>query len=175
MMKLQLDTAVRQAFDSYSEAVSLLEEYRQSGEKAFVTRAEGVLGKAREADPHWIRPIYLRSILNDLSGNSQAAIDTLLPFRDLPDSSFAFEVKYNLGVAYYHRYSERFLNEAEPLFQYVHSRGPKPLGLLAAASLAQVYGLRILLKEPERRAELKPAARKHMTGAQLKPTTFFVI
>jgi len=140
-MKCHLDTDSRQAFERYTQAVSYVERYRISGRKDFVDKSEELLRKAQGDDPGWVKPVYLQSILKDITGDAEAAIRELERFSDFPDTFFALEVKYNLGAAHYHRYSEAHLNEA-------------------SSSLAQVYGMRVLLKQPEDFARLKEHAKK---------------
>lgn len=162
-MKSQLDTPNRVAFERYTEAVSCIESYRISGKRDLVEKSESLLEKARTADPEWVKPAYLQSILKDLSGDPDTAIRELERFREIPDSSFALEVEYNLGAAHYHRYGKQHLEEAETLFRDVKLKAAKtlqPLSLLASSSLAQVYGMRVQLKEPENFVQIKPTAKK---------------
>lgn len=162
-MMPQLETGNRQAFERYTQAVSYIERYRISGKKQLVEKSEALLKKAHGADPDWVKPIYLQSILKDITGDPDAAIRELERFSDVTDPSFALEVQYNLGAAHYHRYDEAHLNEAERLFEDVIAKASTrawALGLLASSSLAQVYGMRVLLKQPEKFAELKEGAKK---------------
>ncbi len=163
MNKLQLNTPSRQAFERYTEAVSCIESFRASGRAELAKRSQTLLEEAHIADPNWVRPAYLQSILKDLTGDPDTAIHELELFSDVPDSSFSVEVNYNLGAAHYHRYGEAHLKEAERLFGDVilkASRRSQPLALLASSSLAQVYGMGVLLKQPANFAQLKKDAKK---------------
>src|SRR5437870_13520861 len=98
-MKAQLDTPSREAFEHYREAISCLDTYRASGNKELVEKGDVLLDAALNADPQWTRPKYLKSILEDLKGDPQAAISGLERWKDISDSSFDLEVKFNLGAA----------------------------------------------------------------------------
>src|ERR1700737_4523799 len=133
-MKPQLNTPSQPAFERYTEAVSCIESFRASGVAELAKRSQALLEEAHTADPNWLRPAYLQSILKDLTGDPDSAIHELERFSDVPDSSFALEVKYNLGAAHYHRYGEVHLREAERLFTDVISKAStrsQPLALLA--------------------------------------------
>lgn len=162
-MKLQLDTPNRTAFDRYTEALSCIEVYRSSGNRSLVDKSEVLLDEACDADPQWVRPLYLKSVIKDLAGNPDAAIHELERFERTAEPPFALEIKYNLGAAHYHRYREPHLTQAEGLFDEVKINAAdtlQPLSLLASSALAQVYAMRVLLKQPERRQELMPQARE---------------
>jgi tetratricopeptide (TPR) repeat protein len=166
-MKTQLDTPNREAFERYREAISCIDRYRASGKREFVEKTESLLDAAHDADPDWTRPIYLKSIVKDLAGDPQAAINELEQLKNVSDSSFGLEVKFNLGVAHYHRYGEEHLNEAETLFEEVKagtSTSMEPLSILASSCLAQVYGMRVLLKKPDEQKNHKAEAEKWYGG-----------
>lgn len=160
-MKTELDTQIREAFEQYDKAISCIDTYRASGDREFVEKSYVHLDAAQAADPRWLKPGYLKSLVKDLAGDPQAAINELEQLKDISDSSFALEVKLNLGAAHYHRYSEEHLTEAEALFTEVKEGAPQslqPLALLASAYLAQVYGMRVLLKRPDEAKDRKPTA-----------------
>lgn len=162
-MKTELDTSIREAFEQYDKAMSCIDTYRASGDRAFVEQSYVHLDAAQAADPRWLKPGYLKSLVKDLAGDPQAAINELEKLKDVSDSSFALEVKLNLGAAHYHRYGEEHLKEAEKLFTEVKEGAPPsvpPLALLASAYLAQVCGMRVLLKKPEERKVRQPAAQQ---------------
>jgi tetratricopeptide (TPR) repeat protein len=161
-MKTELDTASREAFEHYDEAIACVETYRASGNREFVEKSYVHLEAAQTADPRWVKPSYLKSLVKDLAGDPESAIRELEELKDIPDSAFSLEVKLKLGAAHYHRYHEEHLIEAEKLFDEVKTAASASLpllSLLACSYLAQVYGMRVLLKNPAEKESRKTEAK----------------
>ena len=132
----------RKAFELFVEAKRSLDSYEQSHQLLLLESAKKNLQEALQIDPGYVRARYYNGIVLDLVGQAKDAIDefeTVLRSGQ-PDHD---EIHYNLGVAYYHRYSRRYLEKAAQHFSMVieNSKEGGSLGLLARGCLAQTYAM----------------------------------
>ncbi len=147
-MTPSLETSNPRALNLLSEAVQEVKAYRQ--DPAHVKRLQVASAKIRSAlreDPDYLRAVYYDAIVDDLTGK---AADALPKYERIltvgqDDSKFFHEVRYNLGVAYYHRYSWSWLDKAIKEFETVLSKTKDPsLELLTRSARAQAYAMHMI-------------------------------
>lgn len=147
-MTRSLETPNRQALEFLTDAVADIEAYRQDPSLgARLTSAEEKLKKALQADPNYLRAVYYDAIVDDLQGKPADAPPKYQRVLDsgAGDEAFQLEVRYNLAVAHYHRYSWSELDRAIPLFTAVIEAAKDPsLRLLARAGRAQAHAMHMI-------------------------------
>src|SRR5437773_133795 len=170
-MNMQSDTENRKAFELVSDALLDIDKYKAHKELAPLQDAKGKLEAAIREDPHYIRAHYFAGITYDLVGLPAEAVERLEQvLRATPP--FKEEVEYNLGVAYYHRYSAQYIDKAIKHFNAVIQTSREiELVLLARAALAQAYAVRMIPGSPEE-ADLEEIKRYYqLSEAQRKQTS----
>lgn len=159
------ETTKTEAFDLVTQAQSYIEKYnelRELGElapaNASLKSAAETLNKAVIEDPKYLGALYYRGVVGDLRGKATDAVNDLKKvLKGVEEFTREYgkcwptveQVKYNLAVAYYHRYGHEFLESAAGYFKQVmeetRERNPH-LYLLAQAGLAQAYAMRMIPK-----------------------------
>lgn len=148
-MSMRVNTNNREALSLVSDAIWELNRYKQSKELTQLISANEKLEKAIALDPKYMRALFYGAMANDLVGKAKNAVEKLekLLREDLLSRD---EVEYNLAVAYYHRYSHRWLKIADEHFEAVINKTGNPtLKLLAHAGLAQTHAMWIIQPNPE--------------------------
>ncbi len=142
---MHLETTDRKAFDHVTEALACLDRFKYSKSYDDLQEAKTQLEQAHAQDPAYLRPVYYGAMVSDLLGSAKDAIGEFEKVL-LEHPPFAEEVRYNLAVAYYHRYSKVYLDRAVELFTTVvaNSENNQALNLLARAGLAQTYAMRMI-------------------------------
>jgi tetratricopeptide (TPR) repeat protein len=110
--------------------------------------AKEKLVSAKGKDPLYFRAHYFDAIVDDLTGNSKTAVETFLRLLE-EQPPFAEEVRYNLGVAWYHQYNHEALDRAIGYLAASVDSTNEPLRLLARAGLAQAHAMHIIPKLPD--------------------------
>jgi tetratricopeptide (TPR) repeat protein len=149
-MTTQLETGNREAFQLVSEALDLIERYQSSRDIAKLHDASDRLAKAREKDPEYFRARYYDAIIDDLTGQFKRAASKFTNL--LNEGPFLRdEVRYNLGLAEYHRYSHSNLENAIVQFaQVLESATDWTLRIRARAALAQAYAMHMIPQDPDK-------------------------
>jgi tetratricopeptide (TPR) repeat protein len=169
-MSMHIETRNRRAFELVTEALRDIDLYKQLKERKQLQKAESKLEEARSEDPLYLRAHYYSGITKDLMGKATDAIEDFEKVvRENPP--FISEVRYNLGVAYYHRYDLESLQKAQEQFELVLRSTEEPvLKTLAQAVLAQAGAMLILhqvnLMLQAKRGGQEEEARKHEGEAQ---------
>lgn len=163
-MSMRINTQNKEALNLVSDALWELNHYKQSRELAQLISADDKLEKAIALDPKYMRALFYGAMVNDLVGKAKDAVDKLERLlRENPPS--ADEVEYNLAVAYYHRYSHRWLEKADHHFTSVINKTEnRALKLLAHAGLAQTHAMWIIQKDPVHPQE--DEAREHFNKSE---------
>lgn len=156
MVTMHFESPSRRAFELVTEALREIDGYRASKERSRLQTAQEKLQRALQVDPGFFRASYYDAIVTDLAGKAKdAAAHLELLLQQNPP--FDDEVRYNLGVAYYHQYSRRHLDTAIGHFKRViEDTKDRSLRLLAGAVLAQAYAMRTIQPEPDK-PDLKDA------------------
>jgi tetratricopeptide (TPR) repeat protein len=149
-MDMHLESSNREAFELVTDALVFIDRYRESRDMSVLASAKQKLQSARDKDPKYFRAHYFDAIVDDLAGRPNDAVktfDTLL--KEQPP--FVEEVRYNLGVAWYHHYSHEALDRAIELFSAVLNKTKDQLLLmLAHAGLAQAHAMHMIPKVADR-------------------------
>src|SRR5437870_1482936 len=114
-MTVSLETSHPKALDALSEAIREVTAYRGEPENpGRLDIASAKIRTALEEDPGYLRAVYYDAIVDDLRGKAKEALPKYerVLTAAAENSGFAQEVRYNLGVAYYHRYSWSWLDKA---------------------------------------------------------------
>ena len=147
---MQVESKSREAFELVTAALESLDKYRESRDVAHLRAAKTSLFSAKSKDPQYFRAAYYGAMVDDLIGDQKAAV---AGFRELLNQVPARteEVRYNLGVALYHRYSHAPLEEAIACFKEVDKNATdnRVLRLLAQAGLAQAQAMHEIPKDPD--------------------------
>ena len=151
MTKQGFETEERRAFELLSDAIHDLESYRGSRDRSALDAARTKIEGALEADPEYLRAIYYDAITDDLIGLPVDAPPKFERVLELSKGSpFEHEVRYNLGVAYYHRYSWSYLEKAIDEFTQVieapSGEVDDAIRLLARAIRAQANAMYMIPK-----------------------------
>ncbi|MDQ3667953.1 MAG: tetratricopeptide repeat protein [Acidobacteriota bacterium] len=161
---MRTNTNHPEAVTLVSDAMSDLDHYKQSRELERLISANDKLEKAISLDPKCMRFLFYGAMVNDLVGKAKDAAEKLEKLlRQNPPS--ADEVEYNLGVAYYHRYSHKWLEKADAHFRAVIDKSENTcLKLLAHAGLAQTHAMWIIQRDPKNPDER--AALEHFSRSE---------
>src|SRR5437870_6900765 len=117
-MDMHIETRNRKAFKFVTEALTDIDHYKSSKDKAKLESAKSKLEQAKWEDPLYLRAFYYSAMVKDLIGQAKDAVDEFEKvLQQRPP--FAEEARYNLGIAYYHRYSRKYLDEAVKHFKAV--------------------------------------------------------
>lgn len=148
-MSMHVDTNDWKAFELVTQALTYIDTYKWSKENERLELAQSCLSKAMKRDPDYLRALYLSAMVDDLRGKANDAIPQFEKVLQA-NPPFIEEVRYNLAVAKYHRYSWNYLDEAVELFKQVlkNTKNDPALNLLAGAGLAQTYAMRMIPKLP---------------------------
>jgi tetratricopeptide (TPR) repeat protein len=148
-MNMHTETNNRRAFELVTEALIEIDQYKQSKEPSQLKVAKHKLERAQAEDPSYMRALYYNAMVNDLIGQAADAIDQFKKILE-QHPPFMEEVRYNLAVACYHRYSREYLDEAAKHFQEVidNTHDQITLNLLAHVGLAQTYAMRMIQPNP---------------------------
>jgi tetratricopeptide (TPR) repeat protein len=149
-VKLRNETENLRARVLLDLGLEAMRAYQDSGGNlAVLDEAEGDLNAAVEADPAFLPAIYFRGITRDLKGESDAAIADLE--RVVNSEPALIEARFNLGVAFFHKYHVQNLKRAESEFEKVLSVRVLALGLRlqTLASLAQTRAQLMIQSEPQ--------------------------
>ncbi|HVG19030.1 MAG TPA: tetratricopeptide repeat protein [Blastocatellia bacterium] len=148
-MSMHVETNNRKAFELVTEALMDIDRYKHTKQKEQLELAKDKLEEAQGEDPKYMRALYYSAMVNDLIGKAADAVEQFEKILE-ENPPFIEEVRYNLGVAYYHRYSWKYLDQAARHFQSVIDNTPDgdALNLLARAGLAQTYAMRMIQPNP---------------------------
>lgn len=148
---MQVETKSRKAFELVTEALLDLDLYKKSKDRTRLDSAQSNLAGAMTADPKYLRALYINAMVSDLQGKPKDAVEQLeTVLRENPP--FADEVRYNLAVASYHRYSHEHLDKAIKYFAEILENDDlkdNELKLLARAGRAQAYAMHEIPKNPD--------------------------
>jgi tetratricopeptide (TPR) repeat protein len=147
-MTMHLESRNREAFELVTDALERLDKYRETRDMAVLKSAKEKLVSAKGKDPLYFRAHYFDAIVDDLTGNSKNAVDTFSRLLE-EQPPFAEEVRYNLGVAWYHQYNHEALDHAIGYLAASANSTNEPLRLLARAGLAQAHAMHIIPKLPD--------------------------
>lgn len=145
-MTMHLETKDRQAFDKLREAQLSLSLFERSKQRSELQNARDKLKEALDIDPQYLRAVYYRGLIRDMLGEAkEAVVDFKLVLDQRPP--FLPEVKYNLGVATFHQYGNKNLDEAIKQFTDVIDSTRNPaLRLRAGAFMAHAYAVMMIPK-----------------------------
>lgn len=151
-MAMNLDTRYPQAFDRLREARQSLDRFKQGKEREQLKMAAQLITEALQIDPQYLRAFYYRGMVKDLLGQpGEAASDFELVLNQRPP--FLTEVKYNLGVAYFHKYGHPNLKTAISHFEdVIESTDNQALRLFARAGIAHAYAV-MMIPRPDKKTE----------------------
>jgi tetratricopeptide (TPR) repeat protein len=171
-MSMHIETNDWKAFALVTEALTYIDRYKRSKELERLKLAEDSLSKAMERDPNYLRALYLSAMVNDLTGKANDAIPQFEKVLG-EKPPFVEEVRYNLAVAKYHRYSWSYLDDAAELFKKVieNTKNDPSLNLLAGAGLAQTYAMRMIPKLPSEADESEIKRYYGLSGEQYRFVT----
>jgi len=159
---MNVETHKRKAFELVTEALTNLDHYKQSKDRKRLNKAEEQLIAALDEDPQYLRALYIKGMVSDLQGEGQKAIDEFEVVLN-NEPPFADEVRYNLAVANYHRYSHEYLDKAIELFNKILKKYASDeeidlinvdgnnleLILLTKAGISQAYAMHMIPPSPE--------------------------
>ena len=147
-----LETSRPKALSLLGAAIEDLAIHKKDPSNTTVLAAAS--SKIRDAlreDPNYLRALYYDAIVDDLLGNPFVAPPKYERVLDAvsPETPLFQEVRYNLGVAYYHRYSSEWLDKAIVQFRsvLVEARDPS-LRILAQSARAQAFAMHMIPKIP---------------------------
>jgi len=151
---MKTQTGSRVAFEEVTRALKEIEEYNVNKNVEHLEHAETALALARQEDQDYLDAVFYSGMVSDLIGKPKDAIpyfESILREVDKPEVQT--EARFNLGVSYYHRYSHKFLAQAESYFLKV-LEDAKDLTLrnLTRAHLAQTYAMWMIPNEEQRQA-----------------------
>jgi tetratricopeptide (TPR) repeat protein len=159
------------AFDSVALAVGSIEKYNSSKDTDNLVEAEIALQTARRADPDYLDALFYSGLTLDLIGRPKDAAPFFERiYNEIDRESIKEEAQYNLGVAYYHRYSHQYLAEAEKNFLGVIKKThDSTLKNLAKANLAQTYAMWMIPGSDEKKswrenAQVRPGLMQFIEG-----------
>lgn len=167
-MMMHPETTNRKAFTLFAQAQDYIRKYNELKELGAPADANQSLASAADnlnealvEDPRYIGALYFRGVVDDLRGK---AVDAVKDLERVLKAVEKFvidygkcwptveQVKYNLAVAYYHRYGHHNLEKAAGYFQAViaatEESQDRRLHLLARAGLAQAYAMRMIPRLP---------------------------
>src|SRR4051812_5592699 len=101
---MQFETDNQKAQSLVANAASEIQNYRVERSISKLESAKEILDEARREDPQYLSAIYYTAVLDDLLGKAHDAIPSLEKILKA-DPPFSDEVRYHLGMAYYHRYN----------------------------------------------------------------------
>jgi tetratricopeptide (TPR) repeat protein len=148
-MNMHLESPNREAFELVTDALVYIDQYRNSRDVSALGSAKQKLQSATAKDPAYFRAHYFDAIVDDLAGHPADAVKT---FEKLLDERppFIEEVRYNLGVAWYHHYNHEALDRAIESFTAVlRGSTDELLSILAHAGLAQAHAMHMIPKRPD--------------------------
>ena len=163
-MSMRINTNNPEVLNLMSDAMWELDRYKETKQLEQLISANDKFEKAIALDPKCMRCLFYGAMVNDLVGKPKDAVEKLerLLSENPPSSD---EVEYNLAVAYYHRYSHRWLEKADEHFRAVLDKSENPtLRLMAHAGLAQTHAMWIIQRDPFHPDE--GAAREHFTRSE---------
>jgi tetratricopeptide (TPR) repeat protein len=133
-----------------ASAVVDLDQYNRSRDFKTLEVARVKLEKAVRTDPEYLQALYYQALVSDLVGRASEAIPELeLLIEAQPH--IATTIKYNLALAYFHRYNRPSLREAARHLRTIVRREPDlSLRLLAEGGLARTYAMSIIPADPRR-------------------------
>lgn len=154
-MTTSLETSNPYALTLLSEAVREIIAYRRDPRSIHrLDEASKKIRSALEKDPDYLRAIYYDALVDDLrfrAGDAPPKYERVLAAAK-DDSPFFYEVRYNLGVAHYHRYHRDSLEKAVAEFDIVLANSDDPtLQRLTRAARAQALAMHMFppkLDEP---------------------------
>src|SRR5207249_484394 len=103
-MNMHLESKSREAFELVTDALEIIDRYRSSRDITVLNSAKQKLESAWKKDPDYFRAYYFDAIVDDLAGRAARAAGKLSALLD-EGPPFVEEVRYNLGLAWYHQYS----------------------------------------------------------------------
>ena len=163
-MSMRINTNNPEVVNLMSDAMWELDRYQESRELGQLISANDKLEKAIALDPKCMRCLFYGAMVNDLVGKAKDAVDKLERLLS-ENPPFSDEVEYNLAVAYYHRYSHRWLEQADFHFMAVLEKSENStLKLMAHAGLAQTHAMWIIQRNPLQPDE--SAAARHFVRSE---------
>jgi len=165
-MSMNLETKNKEAFRLVNDAVWDIDGYKRSKELGRLVSASEKLERAIQIDPSYMHALFYGAMVNDLIGKPKDATEQLERLL-AAQPPFGAEIRYNLAVAYYHRYSHRYLEKAAEHFSSVISETQNvALELLARAGLAQTHAMWII--QPNKDQPNKEEALKHFNESRMQ-------
>ena len=134
-----------QAFNLATDALREIDRFVSSSSKNrnVLVDAREKLKSAVEMDPRFSRAQYYSAIVDDMLGqpaNAVTQLETLIALG--PD--FKIEAQYNLGVSYYHLYSQDKIDKAIAAFELVATEtSSSPLKYMAQAGLIRSFAMMV--------------------------------
>ena len=139
-------TTTTDNYEAYILTISAVQNinlFNKTKEIAPLIQAENDLMKARLEDPDYFDAIFYSGVTMDLVGkpaDSPKFFEKIL--LESKDPKQKLEATYNLGVAFYHQYSHRYLETAIKHFNKVLEKADgEDLKNLTLANLCQVYAM----------------------------------
>jgi tetratricopeptide (TPR) repeat protein len=145
---MRIDTENEKAQTLVAGAAQEIQRYRQERILSKLKSARAILEEARREDPEYLSAIYFSALVDDLLGKSSAAIPQL---EDVLAAKppFLEEVRFHLGVAYYHRYNSENLDKAIACFkQVLEASSNFVLQASAHAAMGQAYAMKLMPATP---------------------------
>jgi tetratricopeptide (TPR) repeat protein len=142
-MTLSLTTSNRQASESLTDGLRAIARYYEHRQIGDIEKASDCIDAALERDGDYGLAIYYKGVVLDLIGRPADApqyFERILSESDEP--KLRMETLFNLGVVYYHRYSQEFLQGAKSYFdRVIEDTEDEQLKHLATAHLAQTHAM----------------------------------
>src|ERR1700730_10342977 len=171
-MTLQLKTEDPEVLSGVYAGFDNLQRYKTAGDVSSLNRAVTAFQRAASLDPHYFPAVYYHAITQDLSGRSSMAVEYLNKIHaeieeglhrkrrigkpstlEAPEGELSRqileEVRFNLGVAYYHVYTGDNIDKAIKWFEDVEASNytARPIKLLAKVALAQAWAQKIIQRD----------------------------
>ena len=150
---MHTETPNRKAFEGLADAIMKIDSYRSSKNRSLLELARRDLTTALTEDPDFLPGHFYSAIVDDLLGRPK---DAVLGFQrilsEVPsnDSELRQEIRYNLAVAHYHRYSLKHLDKAQAEFEgLLRDTQDKRLRCLIECGLAQTFAMAEIPSDPD--------------------------
>ena len=133
------------ALEHFVKALNNIEKFKDLRDYHLLKEADDNLNIALKLDSNFYKPKLFKGILYDLNGKQEEAIDLLKELVNEVPEELKNEIRFNLGVAFFHRYSEEYVKESIFYFEKIKENETETeMLLLAKASLSQSYAMMIL-------------------------------
>lgn len=131
-----------------AQSISDIRLYQRTKERSSLESAQARLQQVEGGGQDSLQALYYSAIINDFLGKAKDAVKQLEGLlKSKPD--FAERAKYQLALAYYHRYSRPYLEKAAKRFrEVIKNTDDEILKILAQAGLAQTFAMRMIQPDP---------------------------